>query len=69
LYTLGRSGVAITCREEGFVVRAPKDEAFDAAFKQVASSHGMEPEGLVRIRHETARSMTTKTACCSAFDW
>jgi hypothetical protein len=46
---LGRGGVAITCTEEGFVLRAPKDEAFDAAFKQVASSHGMESEGLVRV--------------------
>ncbi len=50
---LGRSGLAITCTEEGFVVRAPQDEAFGAAFKEVASSHGLEPEGLVRIPQVT----------------
>ena len=46
---LGRGGLAITCTEEGFVVQAPKDGAFDAAFNEVASRHGVEPEGLVRI--------------------
>jgi hypothetical protein len=50
---LGRGGVAITCKEEGFAVRAPKDETFAAAFKEVASSHALEPEGLVRISQLT----------------
>ncbi len=46
---LGRGQLAITCTEEGFVVQASKDEGFDAAFNEVASRHGVEPEGLVRI--------------------
>jgi hypothetical protein len=50
---LGRSGVAIRCVEEGFVVRAPKDQALAPAFKRVASSHGMDSEGLVRIPQVT----------------
>ena len=30
-------------------MRAPQNEAFGTAFKEVAASHGLEPEGLVRI--------------------
>ncbi len=58
---LGRGGVAITCTEEGFLARAPTDEAFGTSFKQVISSHGMEPDGLVRIPQLTRNNAVYDT--------